>query len=35
MNSKTNSMQYKPINERKELFVDVDVKNNYYKFSSV
>lgn len=32
MNSKTNSMQNKPINERKgrELFVDVDMKNKYY-----
>lgn len=31
MNSKTNSMQNKPINERKgkEMFVDFDVKNKY------
>lgn len=29
MNSKTNFVQNKPINERKEMFVDADMKNKY------
>lgn len=29
MNSKTNFVQNKPINERKEMFVDAQMKNKY------